>query len=82
MLDEIVITSIEGSGYSYQPVRQAGEVGKLPSYEEEERIARRLKRESKKIAPSSNSNGIQSRYNSNGEIVPEEDSGRHLDFTI
>lgn len=91
MLDEIVITSVEGLGYPYQSIRQAFEVGKLPEYEEEERIIKKLKRESERIQPSSNSNmdrtGYNSnkmplRYNSKGELEKEKDSGAPLDLLM
>jgi len=88
MLGEIVLTSVTYSGYFYQPIRQAFEVGKLPEYEEEERIIKKLKEESERIQPLCSSNRTQLRneptlilrYNYKGKLIKEENLEEPVDI--
>jgi hypothetical protein len=66
MIEEIRITTLQGTGYFQKPIRQASEQGRIATMTMEAIFESRLEDEKKKVQPV---------YNSKGKLVEYDNSG-------
>jgi hypothetical protein len=72
-MNEIAITTIQGTGYFQNPIRKTLEQGKLAPEVREVMFQNKMKEEEKRIQPI---------YNSRGKIIEEDISGRRLNMLV